>query len=522
MRKRLISFFFFISLGFGIIPLPSSPSWQSSDNDYSTGGGFGDIDTNGFIDYVTSNGNDMASNRNAIYFNRNGIIETNASWRSQDQGYFGHLYLGDVNNDRLLDLAVVYLGYGSNQGQARIYRNRGGGLETTPFWQSADQYNSFDCCFGDIDLDGDLDLAVAAGDAYNNIRSPARIYRNNRGTLETTPFWTSLDSQPSDALRFLDINNDGFLDLVVGHRRKVGIYINENGNLPRQPTVSFRVKGWVLRIAIGDYDQDGWVDLAIASNGQLSGDSSQILLFKNRSGAIDTIPVSKMLRNSRYSSSVAFGDANGDGFLELAAGGWWEPISVFENRNGLLDTIPTWSYSMGNNLVCEMIMWGCVRNDHLSSITEEMTGDGARKLFRLRQIPVQFLTRVMINEQILPDSLFAFDPLSGYLSLAQPPGNGETLKVSYRFSPYCDLAVTNWVQSAGNLLFLNTTPPVGILAEKRTGKDLTATITTSSFSLPASQKSPIRIYDASGRSLQTIKELKPGIYFINGKKFIKL
>ncbi|MEO0098120.1 MAG: T9SS type A sorting domain-containing protein [candidate division WOR-3 bacterium] len=526
MRISFIFLFFIGHWALGIIPLPPSPSWQSSDNDYATGGGFGDIDTNGFIDYVTSNGNDMASNRNAVYFNRNGILETNAGWRSQDQGYFGHLYLGDINQDRLLDLAVVYLGYGSNQGATRIYRNRGGGLENSPYWQSADRYNSFDCCFGDIDLDGDLDLAVAAGDAYNNIRSPVRIYRNNQGIFETNPYWTSLDSQPSDALRFLDINNDGFLDLVVGYRRKVAIYINNNGTLPRQPTFSFREKGWVLRIAIGDYDRDGWVDFALASNGQLSGDSSRIKVFKNRNGMIDTIPVFQMLRNTRYASCVAFGDCNGDGFLELAAGGWWEPICVFENRNGVLDTLPTWSYSMGNNLVCEMIMWGCFGNDHLQNETFSAIGDGQRKLFLIPNTAVQFLRSVKINSSPLPDSLFAFDFLSGYFSLRHPLTNSETLKIDYTYSPYGDLGVTNWDQPSGNLLFLNTSPPVGIAAKGDLRK-------TKSHSLLLEEvKGEVKIWDASGRVVKkfsvpdskkiSLIGLKPGIYFVNGKKVIKL
>ncbi|MEO0083848.1 MAG: VCBS repeat-containing protein, partial [candidate division WOR-3 bacterium] len=137
-----------------LIPLANTPSWTSIDNDYATGAGLADINNDCFIDFCTANGNDMAINKQAIYFNHNGSLETNASWRSADSGYFGHLYLGDINNDGWLDLAVSYLGFGiSNQGRIRIYRNDSSGMATTPFWQSANQFNSFDVCFGDIDLD---------------------------------------------------------------------------------------------------------------------------------------------------------------------------------------------------------------------------------------------------------------------------------------------------------------------------------------------------------------------------------
>ena len=61
------------------IPLVNAPSWSSNSNDYSTGGGFWDIDTNGYIDFCMSNGNDMALNQNAVYLNHNGILESTAT-----------------------------------------------------------------------------------------------------------------------------------------------------------------------------------------------------------------------------------------------------------------------------------------------------------------------------------------------------------------------------------------------------------------------------------------------------------
>ncbi|MEO0102960.1 MAG: T9SS type A sorting domain-containing protein, partial [candidate division WOR-3 bacterium] len=217
----------------------------------------------------------------------------------------------------------------------------------------------------------------------------------------------------------------------------------------------------------------------------------------------------------------------------LAAGGWWEPICVFENRNGILDTIPTWSYSMGNNLVCEMIMWGCLGNDHLQNETFSAIGDGQRKLFLIPNTPVQFLRTVKINSSPLPDSLFAFDFLSGYFSLRHPLTNSETLKIDYTYSPYCDLGVTNWDQPSGSLLFLNTSPPVGIATKEDLRKTKSNSILTNhSLFLLGEEKGAIIIHDAGGRVVKrfpvpdskkiSLLGLKPGIYFVNGKKVIKL
>jgi len=463
--KILFSVFaliFPVCLLFAVIPLPGSPSWTSIDNDYSTGGALYDVTMDGWIEYCTGNGNDMASNRNGIYVNSSGTLETVASWRSTESGYFSHIYIGDVNNDGRPDMAVSYLGSGSsNRGPTRIYRNTGTGLNTTAWWASTDQYNSFDCAFGDVDLDGDLDLAVAAGDAYSNVRSPARVYRNNSGTIETNPYWTARDSTPSDACRWVDLNNDGYLDLVVGYRRKLLVFRNISGTLEQNPSWSTNRPGWILRIAVGDYNKDGYKDIAIASNGQLSGDSSRIEVFRNVSGTLQTPPAYVMLRNTVYCSCVEWGDVNNDGWLDLAAGGWWESVVVFENNSGTINTTPAWSWSGGGNLVCETVMWNDVRNKFLTTYTEYKSGDGSRRLFYLEHHPIQSFQDVRVNSIPVPLSDFTYDPLTGWITLKNaPPIGTNNIEIRYTYSRYPDLGVTNWTSSVGNYLFSNTTVPV--------------------------------------------------------------
>lgn len=489
------------------IPLPNSPSWISIDNDYSTGGGFWDIDNNNYIDYITSNGNDMAFNKNGIYFNYNGELERSCSWRSLDSGYFGHLYLGDVNRDGNFDLAVSYLGIGNISGKIRVYLNNGTGLNPLPDWLSRENLHSFDLCLGDYDLDGDLDLAVACGDAYNNIKEPAMIYQNNNGILDTLPIWVSLDSSPSDAIRFIDINNDGYLDLVSGHRRKINIYISNNGNFPQRPTISFSVPGWVIRMAVGDYNNDNYYDLAVACNGQLTGDRSRILVYKNNLGNLDTVPIYTLLTNTRYSSVVSFGDLNGDGYLELACGGWWESACVFENFQGSYLQTPQWSYNWGTNLVCENIMFGCIRNDHLVDTSEIIIGDGTRRLFNIKKIPIQKLNSVYLNGRRLNWQEFSFDYLTGYFTFSFTPQIGETIIINYIYSPYCDLGITNWNMRQGNLLFLNTTSSGIVLKEDKEDKREVKIIDKN-------------IYNIFGQKINSIE--KRGVYFVGSKKVVKI
>lgn len=527
-----LRFFVFVllplNLLLAVIPLPSAPSWTSLDNDYGTGGALYDVTMDGWVDYCTGNGNDMASNTNAIWVNRSGTLESSASWRSTETGYFSHIYVGDVTNDGRPDMAVAYLGSGSgNQGPTRIYRNTGTGLGTTAWWTSADQYNSFDCAFGDVDLDGDLDLAVACGDAYSGLRSPTRVYRNNAGTIETSPYWTSLDSTPGDACRWVDLNNDGYLDLVVGYRRKFAVFRNISGTLERTASWTNTTVGWVLRLAVADYNKDGWIDVAVASNAQ-NGDPNSIKVFKNISGTLETNASFTAWTTRQYSSCVEWGDPNNDGWLDLAAGGWWEPVAVFENSSGTINTTPAWSWSGGSNLVCETVMWNDVRNRFVIPISDLKSGNGTRKLFYFNYHPIQSFTEARVGGNPVPLSDYAYDPLTGWISFTNaPPLGTNNIEIRYTYSRCPDLGVTNWVRATGNHLFSNLSAVQEEVSQAL--KPVSAEIHiypnpfTSSAQIrlscgPSAKKIELRVYDACGDLVKSfdLSSLVPrGSFFVS-------
>jgi hypothetical protein len=528
MKIIIVVSVYFISISFADVPLSNTPSWTSNDNDYSTGGALYDVTLDGWIDYCTGNGNDMASNKNAIYVNHNGSLETIATWRSDESGYFSHIYIGDVDNDSFPDMAVAYLGFGSpNVGPTRIYRNGGTGLNTTAWWISSDEYNSFDCAFGDVDLDGDLDLAVAAGDAYSGFQSPTRVYINSSGLMETTPSWTSVDSSPGNACRWIDVDNDGFLDLIVGYRHEIALFKNIGGTLEDSASWSASELGWILRIAVGDYNNDGFKDVAVACNGQLVGDSSRIEVYTNQSGVLQTPPDFVMLKSTDYCSCVEWGDVNNDGWIDLAAGGWWEPVVVFENNAGTLDTIPTWSWNGGGNLVCETVMWGDVRNCALVTTSDYKSGDGTRKLFYFDHHPIQRFHEVLVNDTLIPPTDFTYDPLTGWISFKDAPSTGsDNIEITYTYSQYPDLGVINWTSNIGNYLFHNTATMIAEDDTKQpTVPGVSLLISPNPFSLKtritlstehalslqpgATSVSSLKIYDVTGRLVKDFSRLTP-------------
>jgi hypothetical protein len=193
---------------------------------------------------------------------------------------------GDYNNDGRPDLLVA------NDAQPnQLYRNRGDGtFEDVALTagvavdEDGRERAGMGVDFADYDNDGWLDIAI--GNFYGE---PSALYRNQHdGTFAETT-WTSGIGPPTvQALtwgtRFFDHDNDGWKDLlfVNGHvypevdaRRLDETYAqrallfrnNGNGTYANVGTAAGDV--WATRwagrgAAIGDYDNDGDLDIAIA------------------------------------------------------------------------------------------------------------------------------------------------------------------------------------------------------------------------------------------------------------------
>lgn len=378
-----------------VIPLEDTPWWRSVDEEYATGGAFADLDGDGWLDLVVANGNDMASEADAVFYNRRGELEAEASWRSGDFGYDGHLDVGDVDGDGDADVVIAAL---LDPELEQLYENEGGQLSVWPVWRNAEPDNSFSCALGDVDGDGDLDLAAAGHSG------PCILFENVGGVLNPTPAWSSSASGDYNQLTFGDVDGDGWRDMVASDNRAglVELYRNVGGTLE------------------GDYR---W-----------------------------SAPIN-------YASCVKLGDADGDGDLDLAAGGWWAPLEVFENVNGSFAGSPAWSYyPTGEALVCEQAMWGDVDNDGLRFIAaERYDGDGSRKLWYLANAPLQEFVSARVEGRTLAPAEFCYHLESGWVSLARAPRAGVgNVEFGYVYSTDLELAVTNWDEPAPSYVFRNT------------------------------------------------------------------
>jgi hypothetical protein len=457
-----------VSPAAGQVPLPPIPNWISTDQNYSTGAALVDINQDGWLDLVVANGNDVARQHLAVYYNRkDGTYAETPDWQSDDIDYNGHVAVGDVNGDGYPDVAVsVYLGPTgfSEQGYVKLYMNQHGTLESRPSWRSADSLYTFSCAFGDANGDGKPDLAVACGEPYDYHPEQNRIYLNRNGRLDSLPAWKSRQLGYSYDVAWGDFDNDGRLDVVfAGERGPNTMYKNYGDSIGTIPFWhSTDSSQFANSLAIGDLNNDGYPDLAVSDNRQLGG-TGHFKVYLNANGRLNEVP-DWSAGYSGDESGLALLDLSNDGWYDVVGGGWWEPCRVFINMHGQFDPLPSWLSSTGS--VVEAIVAGDVDNSGLDTERVSYVGDGSRRLFTIPKPPLQKITAVELGHNELPLTAYCSDLEHGWISLETPPSRDDTLQIEAVMSHSLDLAVSNWDSSVGNYLFMNTNG-VTRVAERR-------------------------------------------------------
>jgi hypothetical protein len=217
-------------------------------------------------------------------------------------------------------------------------------------------FNGGGVALGDINNDGLVDIYFT-GNLVSN-----RLYLN-KGDFQfediTEMAGVSCESNWSAGSTFVDINNDGFLDLYVaksgkpgGERRYNELFIN-NGDLTFTESAAvygLNITGLSVQAAFFDYDGDEDLDVYLLNNsirsvgaydlieGQreiASEDGNQLL--ENRDGFF--VPVSA--EEGVYSSAIGFGlgitlsDFNGDHWPDLfISNDYFEKDYLYINQDG--------------------------------------------------------------------------------------------------------------------------------------------------------------------------------------------
>lgn len=292
----------------------TSALWFDYDND-----GKLDLFVSSFVEYsattsITCGDNAMRKRyyciprpfegRPSLLFHNNGdgtFTETGAGTAiGQKRGKAHGAVAIDVNNDGWMDVAVA------NDTVANfLFLNRGGGKfeevglpAGIAYGDNGQARSGMGIDAADFDNDGREDLFVA-----NIDRERFSLYRNDgRGAFtdeaDATGIGKATHFLSGWGLKFFDYNNDGNLDLILANGHPDDAVEQTTTNVTwAEPLLLFHNDGkrwsnvssrageafgrhWPARgLAVGDFDNDGAVDVLISNNG------SAPLLLRNRAGA---------------------------------------------------------------------------------------------------------------------------------------------------------------------------------------------------------------------------------------------
>ncbi|MCP4994790.1 MAG: hypothetical protein GY934_13565, partial [Gammaproteobacteria bacterium] len=132
---------------------------------------------------------------------------------------------GDMDGDGDPDLAA-----GNDDQVNQLYKNDGQG-NFTPLNLGTDTKATLSVAWGDMDGDGDLDLAVGNNGPVNNNNSLGpfqvnQLYKND-GQGNLTPLNLGTDTKATRSVAWGDMDGDGDLDLAIGNEDQVNqVYVN--------------------------------------------------------------------------------------------------------------------------------------------------------------------------------------------------------------------------------------------------------------------------------------------------------
>jgi len=286
----------------------------------------GDFRGDGKLDLVVAN--DGSNNVSILLGNGDGTFQAAVNYGVGSAPT--SVAVGDFNGDGKLDLAVanelsnnvsILLGNGDGTFQAAV--SYGAGMTL------------FSVAVGDFNGDGKLDLVVA--DAVSDYISV--LLGNGDGTFKTAVQYVAGLEPFSVAVA--DFNGDGKLDLAVANNEggNVSILLG-NGNGTFKAAVNYGTGTAPGAVAVGDFNGDGKLDLVVGGANSNNVNVVSVLLG-NGDG---TFQAAVNYGAGAGQTSVAVGDFNGDGRLDLAF-----PASLLLQTP--LALLSSTSLNFGNQLV---------------------------------------------------------------------------------------------------------------------------------------------------------------------------
>ncbi|HZU87106.1 MAG TPA: VCBS repeat-containing protein, partial [Anaerolineaceae bacterium] len=328
----------------------------------------GDMGTDGKADIVV--GRNIYTQNNYVFFNDGvGNFPTGAILPSPTFNTLRSLALGDLNGDGLLDVVSKEINTNTSSGYLFIYFNTGSGSFASPVQISTTFSTNLLArpALLDIDLDSDLDIIFSM--------QGKQIVFLNDGAGNFFSGEVNCDAPPANAFCFarsadyitdftvVDLENDGDLDLaaVLSNNSNI-LYINDgSANLPRSSGVQVNdIDTQPASLALGDLNGDGWLDV-------VAGTENGAAIFTNLDGSLT---LNQDLASGENYQDIHLADLDNDNDLDILASLANNRLVVFFNNSG---NFLSGGLDCGNsNVTC----LGNPGDKNINAAIGDMDGDG--------------------------------------------------------------------------------------------------------------------------------------------------
>jgi hypothetical protein len=200
----------------------------------------------------------------------------------------------------------------------RLFRGRGDGTfeERAAAAGLGDQLGGLNISQADYNNDGHLDILVMRG-GWDLPQRRSLLRNNGDGTFTDVTVASGLaaPATASQAAVWVDVDNDGFLDLFVGNESAPSQLFRNRGNGTFEDVA--RAAGvartaFTKGVTAGDYDDDGWPDLYVSNNAGIN-----FLYHNNRNGTFTEVGQAAGVPGPRVGFATWFFDYDNDGRQDL-------------------------------------------------------------------------------------------------------------------------------------------------------------------------------------------------------------